>query len=382
MTTIEDQLLELNAGDIKIRNAIIAKGIDLPYATPFIELGDKIGAIPTATPTIDYGWSRPVDRPAVPTVSENEIYLLFGAMPNNPNDFAFSVTVVGGYTVDYGDGETENISSNTTCEHLYYYDDISVTPTIEAIKFVWIKITPTVAGNNITAINHLVRPSWRPAPAASTVFAMNVHEIYMQASEVTGWTWNYSAFTRFAHLEAFHWYGTNKLTSCNAMLAFCPHLKSVELYTGLSVNFGYFLFDAHGINIVDTSWLDTSKVVTATNMGSFFTNLRSFTGTLTIDLLSYTAEWPTTAITAAFCMTGLRFKNMRASQTTLNLNTMSAASLGIGALIDLFNDLYDRTGLSAGIITITGCFGAEWINTADFDFARAIAEQKNWTIVG
>ena len=55
---------------------------------------------------------------------------------------------------------------------------------------------------------------------------------------------------------------------------------------------------------------------------------------------------------------------------TVASNPLSAAELNL-----LFGDLADLTGLTAQIITITGCTGAA---TCD----KTIATSKNWTVIG
>jgi hypothetical protein len=79
------------------------------------------------------GWERPEYWEALPSVGSNEIAGLFAVFPTpydatNPNGnlVAFSVTVVGGYTVDWGDGSAaENVASAVVAEHSFKYSSCS-----------------------------------------------------------------------------------------------------------------------------------------------------------------------------------------------------------------------------------------------------------------
>ena len=54
------------------------------------------------------------------------------------------------------------------------------------------------------------------------------------------------------------------------------------------------------------------------------------------------------------------------------------AQMSRDALVEIFNNLVDRTGVASAVITITNNYGAAALSAGD----RAIATGKNWTITG
>ena len=63
----------------------------------------------------------------------------------------------------------------------------------------------------------------------------------------------------------------------------------------------------------------------------------------------------------------------------LQMNVSFAnCQLSKNAIVEIFNNLLDRTSLVSANINITGNWGASVLTPAD----RAIATSKNWTITG
>jgi hypothetical protein len=54
------------------------------------------------------------------------------------------------------------------------------------------------------------------------------------------------------------------------------------------------------------------------------------------------------------------------------------AQMSRDSLVEIFNNLVDRTGVASAVITITNNYGAAALSAGD----RAIATGKNWTITG
>jgi surface protein len=95
-----------------------------------------------------------VDFPTTPiiTSSEQKISLLMPVFEQNSNFLAF--TISGAYTVDWGDGVTENIASGVKAQHAYSYTDpdLNATVTSDGYKMAVVIITPQ-SGQNITSVN-------------------------------------------------------------------------------------------------------------------------------------------------------------------------------------------------------------------------------------
>ena len=98
-------------------------------------------------------YTRPADWLTVPTPTANQINILAAVFPAGDNYAALNVTVTGGYTVDWGDGTTDNVASGVTAYHQYLYAGISQTPTSRGYKQSVVRITTQVGGGNITAFD-------------------------------------------------------------------------------------------------------------------------------------------------------------------------------------------------------------------------------------
>lgn len=130
---------------------------------------------------------RPTDLLAPPVISsaEQKIALLVFVSNNSSNYLAF--TIAGNYTVDWGDGITENVSSGTAAEHSYNfatYDPTNSTLTSDGFKQAWVIITPQ-GGANITSVNLQTRHS---SMLATNYYSQPIHEIYLSAPNLTSLT--------------------------------------------------------------------------------------------------------------------------------------------------------------------------------------------------
>ena len=115
MSTISENIIAVTnqklADQQKVEDAKAAirlKGVDVPVDTKLGDLDAKIALIDE--------WVAPADWIQLEEPADNEILLL--ASDINPY-YAFLVAVVGGYTVDWGDGTVDNWASGTTASHTY-----------------------------------------------------------------------------------------------------------------------------------------------------------------------------------------------------------------------------------------------------------------------
>lgn len=104
-------------------------------------------------------WVRNSEWLAMPTVAptEKKIVILFRVDPGASNYVAFIMAVTGGYTVDWGDGTSNNIATGVQANKQYDFAAVSATTTSMGYKQVLITITPTVPANNFTSINLQVK---------------------------------------------------------------------------------------------------------------------------------------------------------------------------------------------------------------------------------
>ena len=146
-----DKLLYLQGTKSAIKDAIVAKGIDIPNGTPFRDYADKIGDITTGSSN----WVRPAEWLALPdNVDGVQKVSILNAVFDTDSEFV-AMIFEGDYTVDWGDGTIENFASGVKAEHKYEYSNVNLNSDTVA-KFGYkqcvITITPQ-AGNNLTLIN-------------------------------------------------------------------------------------------------------------------------------------------------------------------------------------------------------------------------------------
>lgn len=417
---IEQNTLDSAISDFdSIQQAIINKGVAIPTGTPTNQYADKINQITTGDgEIIDCdGWHRPTDRPTKPTMVDNTILMLFGASELSPNDIAFLCTTSAGqYKVDWGDGTSDLYNSNVKAEHSYDFTTISKTVDSQGYKMVWITVTP-VSGN-ILSFNVNQKHSLR----IGSYFIPQVFEMYIQCPNMTGLTFP-SSNIMYGLLEVFS-LDTNAISSTfSYCLANCFNLKKIEklllpsmgntsgmsyfMYNCYSYNApfpddtylrvlgSYFMNNCYSFNQSMPFLLGVSSVGIAGNFmqncygfnqkfpeslairgGVYFLNgCRSFNHSVTVDLSLTTAVGTNFIGTGNYAQKGLRLLNMH---TAHNAITISNSNLDVDALVLLFGDLTNRTATTAGTITITNCYGADKLTTEQ----RAIATNKNWSIVG
>jgi surface protein len=215
------------------------------------------------------GYQRPAAWIAMPSIdpSEQKVAALFLVGDNNSNFVAFRCS--GAYTVDWGDGTTENVASNTTAQHNYVYSDLSSStefgPTGSKSRQAMIVITPQ-AGQNLTAISFNYRHS-----ALSTTYTTPILEILLSAPNCTSLLIGHTT-GRLCLLEQCTILSHNT-TSMLHLFSLCSSLQSVPLFDTSNVTNMQGVFTATAIQSVPL--FDTSSVTNMTNMFQNCYRLRS-----------------------------------------------------------------------------------------------------------
>ena len=156
MGTTSDKLLYLQDTKSAIKDAIVAKGVDVPTGTPFREYATKIGDITTGSSGSETAdtWARPTQWLALPAnVNGVQKVSILNAVFDTDSEFV-AFKFQGAFTVDWGDGTVENFASNANAEHKYNYSNVNLNSDTVATfgyKQCIITITPK-SGQNLTAI--------------------------------------------------------------------------------------------------------------------------------------------------------------------------------------------------------------------------------------
>jgi hypothetical protein len=109
-------------------------------------------------------WLRPSEWPSLTPISttESKVTGLVAVFPDDAQNllsFQFQTSNSGQYTVDWGDGSTENINNNTQTTHQYTYSSVAGSPTSYGYKIVTVTVTPTTVGANFTNLDFRRRPT-------------------------------------------------------------------------------------------------------------------------------------------------------------------------------------------------------------------------------
>ncbi len=153
MGTTADKLLYLQETKSAIKDAIVAKGVEVPIGTTFRDYATKIGEITSGGSSGSY--SRPTEWLALPdNVDGVQKVSILNAVFDTDSELV-ALMCQGAYTVDWGDGVVENFADNVKAEHKYTYSDVDLNSDAVATfgyKQCIITITPQ-SGQNLTLIN-------------------------------------------------------------------------------------------------------------------------------------------------------------------------------------------------------------------------------------
>lgn len=415
-TTIAAALQDKIDAKAAIKAAIESKGVTVGT----VKLSDyaaKVGEIQTTG-----DWIRPSDWleiDSLVTAGEQKTVGLYAIYPNNnelgmTNTVAFTVT--GAHTINWGDGNIENVNSNVQAQHIYDYDLISAsTYCVRGYRQVRITITPQ-SGANITNLQFWKRHT-------SVVFGKITSQwldINISGTHLT--KLNFTGNNVFANLleKVKIYQTTNSFTDCYGLFSSLYTIQKIEINLNMSsvTTTAYMFATCYSLRILDLSNLTIPNNCNITNMfnDTYLNKIVMWSNVLTpnstsfgvframyniqkLDLsklnmstitngrewfaymwslqeldLSHTTLINMTTISAgaflhSYNLKKCRLPNIRISFSVIN-NPLSASELNL-----LFGDLYDLTGQTAQTITITGCTGAATCN-------RAIATSKNWIVTG
>ena len=323
-------------------------------------------------------WVRPSDWLALttPDISEQKIVGLHAVLPGN-NWVAF--TLSGAYTVDWGDGTTENFAAGVTAyRNLAWSSYNTSTLTARGYRQAIITITPQ-SGHNITSWNFLVKHN---QPGLSNGYSTGWLDMRLCTPHVASRTFSGSAGQVWHRMiEKWQQIDTSAVTSAYQMFYGCSSLQSVTLDTSAVTDTSEMFSNCSSLQsvtldtsaVTSTSWmfygcsslqsvtLDTSAVTSTSQMFANCSSLQS----VTLD---------TGAVTNASSM----FNNCPSLQSVVLTGLTRGVSVANASLSSTALDaLYTSLGTAAGsqTITVSGNYGT----TGD---DPSIATGKGWTISG
>ena len=399
----------------------------MPTTTGKIYLGSTLVSSGTSTS----GWVRPNDWIAMPTIisTEEKIAALFLVGDNNSNFVAFRCS--GNYTVDWGDGNVENVASGVTAKHNYVFSSLSASTEIGPVgsksRQAMIVITPQ-SGQNLTSISFNFKHS-----SLASIYTTPILEIKLSAPNCTSLLignttgnlrlleqctilshndtsmsnmfggcsalqsvplFNTSSVTNMSNtfsgcsaLQSVPLFNTSSVTNMSNMFGGCSALQSVPLFITSSVTNMEFMF-SNCSALQSVPLFNTSSVTSMSNMFFNCFALQSVPLFITSSVTSMASMFqscislqsvPTLNCSNATAITlfALSCNGLKRCQATGIKGTVSFSSCTLGAteLNEIYTNLADLTALPTQTITVTNNYGT----ATD---TPAIATAKNWTVTG
>ncbi len=364
-------------------------------------------------------WTRPSDWLAMPTgiTASDQIFVgLHAVIEDNDNYVAFLFTTSAGqYEVDWGDGSTPTLhDSNTIAQYQYDFATVSSsTLTSRGYKQAIITVTP-VSGNFLTC-NFQQRFVTSPVQnqAYSTGFldcilsmpnassgasiilgGTTVRHSYCERFDIKtigGSTNTSNLFLNCFSLQSVPLFNTSAVTNMGQMFRQCLKLETIPLFNTANVTNMSFMFVSCGVKQIPL--FNTANVTTmqemfnsssiqsvplfntsnVTNMNSMFFTLTTLNTIPALSTSSITPSSGSDFSTFAFGSNSLNRCQMVFARTV----SFQACQLSRDAIVEIFNNLVDRTLTTSATITITGNWGVTALSAGDL----LIATSKNWVVI-
>jgi len=229
----------------------------------------------TSIPTSE--WVRPTDWLTMPTVEDTDDTFvgLHAVRPNGANFASFIFTTdVGDYQVDWGDGNTDTVASNTQAQHQYDFTNPALDGTLTSEGYKQAMITVTPVSGQLKSTNFQVRYSGTPTINYSYASGfldciLSMPNASSGETVSSGQTIKFSdATVLVAHssCQRFVIKTIGEAISLDYMFRSCSVLESVSLSGISNVTTMQYMF-AYSFNLKTLSLFDTSNV---TNMNSMF----------------------------------------------------------------------------------------------------------------
>jgi len=247
-----------------------AKALDSDGSTDLLAnyIPSADGHMFTCTPATAVPYERPSDWLDLPSIeaSDQQFSALVAVWDAYGNPLTFKFTCDSGdYDVDWGDGNTETVTSGTWAEHIYDYADVDDL-TSRGYRQAIVTVTPTTGGSVFTAVNLNQKHT---ALANAIRYSTPLLDIRMAGSSISSWTVrniNGNTGIYFDYLEQFEWVGANSITNAQYFFFILRVLKKVvALDTSNFTSFKQFHYDNR--LLVETPTYDTSS---ANDLSSMF----------------------------------------------------------------------------------------------------------------
>ena len=301
---------------------------------------DRFDRLRIKTPNLTSTWTRPSDWLTMPTItpSEQKIALLIPVYSQGSNFLAFRI--FGDFTVDWGDGVTQNFAAGSIAQHEYSYTNPNLDPTItsDGYKMAIVTITPQ-EGQTIFNVNFNQKYflSGSTFPNSSPILEIILSCPFLTLLSLGSAT---ETSTYCKSLVNFSGINMGLLTSFSYLFTYLRSLKNVTFGTIAAVtNTSYMFQDCTSLTTVPLF-----NTATVTDMSGMFANCTNLTS---IPLYNTAAVTNMTSMFAtARSLVSIPLFNT-AAVTSMSAMFQNCASL---TLVPLFN--------TAAVTTMSNMFNA------------------------
>ena len=327
----------------------------------------------------EFGWVRPADWLALPevTISDNKFVGLV-AVFDTDSEFV-ALLCRGNYTVDWGDGTTSNGADNTKVEHEYDYSALPAN-TLSALgyKQVLITVTPQ-SGATLThvvteihsaRISNTPRIPWLDVTVGQgVVFGCGLQQTYLEHAKFVGAISAVVGGITSSALQSITFDGdlsdmTGIMRDWFSGGMFPPSrewTREVNITAAGLATYGLF---------------QNANIHRIANFDFGPGDQRLALSTKTLAVIENCDFSGSTVSSSTFPTAGSLRKITGCALPKVSFS-LSGNAFSRAGLVEVFDQLPDRTGFASPTITIINNPGVVDLTAAD----RLIATDKNWTIV-
>lgn len=222
--------------------------------------------------------------PPLPAVSNNQIVAWCAVYDNNSNFVGLQISTNGGggYTVDWGDGTSNNYNSAATGSKQYTTASFaaltsSIYSVTDLYKPALITVTLSGSATSFSSVNFTIRPTL-PTGSLGNSTSNGWKSIKMAGDQVTSLTVGQTAgsWLNPRQLETFEYSGSNKITSFSSTFNTCTSLvEVVSLYTTSGSNSAQMFQNCYSLQKLPP--LDFTNSLNASSTFNNCYNLRTIT---------------------------------------------------------------------------------------------------------
>lgn len=252
----------------------IANLVDKKISSAFSSVNrDFPPSIPSAKLT---SYTRPSDYISIPSISSSEQKVALLVFISNDSSNFLAFTCAGNYTVDWGDGVTENVSSGVAAQHIYDYSTFDVSNTTlnsKGFKQALVIITPQ-GGANLTSLNFQTRHS---SAAAANVYGQPIAEMYISAPNLTSLTLGATSLTSVVfpkYVEYIDLINSGSITSFSSLFRYLVSLKAVDIRVTAAITTMIFAF-VQCIALISVNFSSSANLASCTSTESMFSGCNS-----------------------------------------------------------------------------------------------------------